>query len=667
VFIVLAISVVLVAGAALLATAAARPGSAISFVLGAYLVAWTELIAVALGLSLFDAVRSSTLVVGFAGAFVAALVLWYVSGTPAPPSFRPGLHSVRTALRDPPLAILGLLAAIVFVYAAALGILTAQNEWDALTYHLARAAFWAQQGRVGYIPNSIDVRLNGNPPNAEIGQLAALVLGGNERLVWMPQLGAALAATLAVAGIGRRIAFTVRESLFGAFVFATLPLIALQLSSALNDLVVAGFFTIGVYFGLGVGRRSAAAAALAVALGFGTKISAPLLLVIFVLALVAARRRPVLHILGIAVVGTLAGGIWYVVNLVNTGSLDGDLAQGAGQVADRGVVPIAWRAFRLMLDMFEVPGASGGNGLLYVACAVGFLVAGVVARLRRTGHPRALLIAAVTVVAVPTLVVLLARGLTDGWHRFWPLVGRGDIAETVPAFSTPTLSDSAVTWYGPLGVSLLVAGIVAAVCANGIHRRTRIVFASAPIVFIAVIAVGLTYDPWRGRFFVFSIALAASTWGSIYRIRGFTWAVAGLAATTAVLVLVQSNQKPPGVRLLDGPASRSVFGDARWSVQTRLRTTDGTRLTIRFVEDHVSPHVTMGLAVGGDDYVFPYFQGSLTRTIRMLPPGTAATPELDWIVEAPGREVPRCSASWRTEYKTSTGFAVLRRVSGDGC
>ncbi len=44
------------------------------------------------------------------------------------------------------------------------------------------------------------MRLNGNPPNAEIGQLAALVLGGNERLVWLPQLTAALATSLAVFG-----------------------------------------------------------------------------------------------------------------------------------------------------------------------------------------------------------------------------------------------------------------------------------------------------------------------------------------------------------------------------------------------------------------------------------------------------------------------------------
>jgi hypothetical protein len=664
---VLLVSLVLVALTACLLTAAGRPSTAVSFVLGAYLVAWAELVAIVFGLSLFGAVGVPGLLAAIIAALGGALVLWHRLGAPRPPPFRPGLLSVATAIRDPPLAILGALAAVVFVYAAVLGILTPQNEWDALTYHLARAALWAHQGHVGYIPDAIDTRLNGNPPNAEIGQLAALVLGGNERLVWIPQLTAAFATALAVFGIGRRTNWTVRESLFGALVFATLPVIVLQLSSALNDLVVAAFFTVAVYFGLGVGRRTGAAAALALALGFGTKLSAPLLLAIFVLVVVAARRRPLLETGAIVGAGVAAGSFWYVVNLVNTGSLDGHLAREANQVAGRGPVLVTWRAFRLTLNAFELPGASGANVYLYAACAAGFLVAAGIAYRRRASATRALVIASVLIAAVPVLVLVAAHALTAGWHSLWQLAGRSDIADSVPSYSRPAVSESATTWFGPVGVSLVLIGLSLVMWRQATNRLVRIALAASPIVFLIVVAFGLTYDPWRGRFFVFPVALAAATWGAVYRIRALAWTVAGLAVTTAVLVVVQSHGKPPGVRLLDGDASPSVFGKPRWSVETWLRTSDGTRETIRYVQNHVPPQATIGLALRGDDYVFPYFGSSLDRTIRLLRPGMQATRQLGWIVEAPGREVPRCESSWRTVLTTGGGFTVLRRLSTDRC
>ena len=663
----LLLSLVLVALTACLLTTVARPHSAVSFVLGAYLVAWAELVVIVFGLSLFDAVGVAGLLTAIAGAFGLALAVWYLRGTPRPPPLGPGLRSAALALRDPPLAILGALALVVFLYAAVMGTLTAQNEWDALTYHLARAALWAQQGNVGYIPDTIDGRLNGNPPNAEIGQLAALVLGGNERLVWLPQLSAAFATALAVFGIGRRINWTVRESLFGALVFATLPLIVLQLSSALNDLVVAAFFTVAVYFGLGVGRRTGVAAALALALGFGTKISAPLLLAIFVLVVIAARRRSLLANAAIIGAGVAAGSIWYIVNLLNTGSLDGHLAEEANQVPGRGPVDVTWRAFRLTLNAFELPGASGGNVYLYAACAAGFLAAGIAAYRRREGTARALIAASALIVAVPVLVLVAAQALTAGWHSWWQLVGHDATADSVPAYERPTISDSAVTWFGPIGASLVLLGLLLVVRTRAPNRIVRIALAAAPVIFIAVVAFGLTYDPWRGRFFVFPVALAAATWGAVYRVRALAWAVSGLAVTTAVLVLTQSYGKPPGVRLLGGHASQSVFGQPRWGVETRLRTSDGTRETIRYVQDHVPPGATIGLALRGDDYLFPYFGSSLDRSIRLLPPGAQAAQRLEWIVQAPGREVPRCESSWRAVLTTGTGFTVLRRSATDRC
>jgi hypothetical protein len=662
---VLLASLVLVAGTACLLSAAARPRSAVSFVLGAFLAAWAELVAVVLGLSLFDAVSVAGLLISFTGAQVAAILLWYLLGMPRPAPLRPGLWAAAKALRDPPLAILAVVAAAAIVYAIVLGTATPQNEWDALSYHLARAALWAQQGFVGYIPDAYDVRINGNPPDAEIGLLAALLLGGDERFTWIPQLTAALATGSAVFGIGRRMDWDVRSSLFGALVFLSLPLIILQMSSALNDLVVAAFFAVAVYFALGNGQRSGLVAALALALGIGTKLSAPLLLAVFAVVVLLARRDSIRRTIAITAGGVAGGSLWYLINLVQTGTWDGGLAQETGQNPDHSPGAVAWRAVRLTLDSLELPGTDGNGGYLYPICAAVMAAAGLALFARSERRP--LLRGAVLVLAIPSAVVLSAALLTGGWHVWWRLVGRPENVSALPPFEPLTLSDSTATWFGPAGVSFVVVGLVCAVRSRGEQRVGRIALAASPVVFIIIMAAGLGYDPWRGRFFIFPVALAAATWGAIYQMRAFAWGAAGLVVATTLLVLTHSFGKPPGVRLLAASVSPSVFGAPRWKVESWMRTDDGTAEALRYVEEHVPARSVIGLALRVDDFTFPYFGRSLNRTIVLLPRGRRAGPNLEWIVRAPGRSVPRCESSWRIVLTTAEGFAVIRRINADRC
>ena len=82
---------------------------------------------------------------------------------------RASSRALREATRDPIVFVLGLAVLAGLVYAAVLALFTPPNDWDALTYHLARAAFWIQQHGIGYVPDSDVLRINVNPPNAEIG------------------------------------------------------------------------------------------------------------------------------------------------------------------------------------------------------------------------------------------------------------------------------------------------------------------------------------------------------------------------------------------------------------------------------------------------------------------------------------------------------------------
>jgi hypothetical protein len=191
--------------AAGLAACCLRLRSPLDFALAMYVLAWTWLVAVALVLSPAELLTRGGLSAGIAAGLVVAVGVWVLRGRPAPPPLRPALDAVRLALRRPAVAVLAVAVALGAAYTVVLALLTPVNEGDALAYHLARAAFWHQEHGLGYVAGTVDLRLDANPPNAEIGQLATMLLAGNDRYVALPQLAAFGALVLCVAGLARRL------------------------------------------------------------------------------------------------------------------------------------------------------------------------------------------------------------------------------------------------------------------------------------------------------------------------------------------------------------------------------------------------------------------------------------------------------------------------------
>jgi len=641
--------------------------SPVSFLLGSYVVVWAEVVALAFALSIFHAFGRTGLLIGSAATFAVATAAWILRGRPLPPTFRPALRRLRAELADPALAILAATVVLVIAWAVVLGVTTPQNEWDSLTYHLTRAALWVQQGAVSYVPDVYDIRINGNPPNAEIGVAWTMLLGENDRFVWLPGLAAVLALLLGIFGIARRAGLSPPEALFGALIFACLPLVVLHASTALNDLVVASFFVAATFFGLGRSKSSAVGAGLSLGLGFGTKISAPLLLPIYLVVVLVARRRRVAEQVGIAALGVALGGVWYALNRAHTGALDGGMAAATGQIPGRQPSLIVTRAYRLLQNMVEAPGWSPFSGL-FLACTVVLAIAAAVAYLQGR-RPASLTFAAAAVIVYATPYLLMAEGHMIGltWRAALAVAGRDAPAGNLTSFTLRTDSDSATAWYGPIGALLVYGGIVLAVRTAGRRRPLRLALALAPLLFLVVIAVGLNYDPWRGRFFLFPVALAAATWGLAHRYRALTWAGVGLTIVTVMLVLVGSKTKPLAFRQLKVDATASVFGKPRWRVQTWIRDTDGTAAVVRYFENHVAANASVALSLRPDDYSYPYFGEQLRRTIQFLPLGAPVPANVDWIVEAPGHDVPRCAGAWATTLETESGFHVLRRTAADTC
>ena len=250
----------------------------------------------------------------------AAVLAWLVAGRPLPPSPRPAFDAVRGVLRDRLLGALALVVAVAFAYSLALAFLTPINDGDALAYHLARAAFWQQAGGIGYIDGAIDSRLNGNPPNAEIGMLFTMLLAGSDRFVAIPQIAAYVALVACVIGLARQTGRDAGEAMFGGLLFGSLPVVILQASTALNDLVVAAFLATATYFGLRPGRSALVVFALALGLALGTKLTALIAIPIVLAAICVGRaRKDWLSIGGAALVGMALGSLWYVVNQLESG------------------------------------------------------------------------------------------------------------------------------------------------------------------------------------------------------------------------------------------------------------------------------------------------------------------------------------------------------------
>ena len=210
----------------------------VEFVLAAYVLGWTWLVALALVLSPVAA-RHTRLGAGRhrrrPGRLRCSCGKHGRARHRRP--FAPTLAVLLQALRAPIVLVLAVGIALGAAYSLALALFIPANDGDALAYHLARAAFWKQEHQLGYVANSVDLRLDVNPPNAEIGQLATMALARTDRFVALPQLGAYAVLVLCVAALARRIGLDAREAVFGALVFASLPIVLVQASSALNDLV----------------------------------------------------------------------------------------------------------------------------------------------------------------------------------------------------------------------------------------------------------------------------------------------------------------------------------------------------------------------------------------------------------------------------------------------
>ncbi len=544
------------------------------------------------------------------------------------------MEAMREALRDPLVAILAVALLGAFGYVAALIIGTAPNDYDVLWYHLARAAFWKQQHAVAYIPHANDARLNGFPPNAEIADSFSMILGNTERFTGFVQLSSLVAMTIAIGGIARKIGLSVRQAAFGALLFTATPVVILQSSTSLNDLVFSSFLAIAAYFLFTWSRVSLALVALAVGLAIGTKITA--LLGLAVLALLGAflyprRRWPTL--VGVGLAGILLGFPWYVLNLVKTQHFDGKLAnpENAAKVTQGNTYSpagVVAHFMRLVIDAVDPSGAVGRDRFLYLVAAGVVLALAVRAR-RRLGNVG--VAAAVGLTALPLAFRAIDHGFLHAYQKLWVSAGKDTLA-FLGSDKHLTAASPFQSWYGPAGILLVLAGFW--FVGVGLRRRAlprvTLLLALAPVIWLVLQAVTTFYSIWDGRYTMFAVALGAAVWGLVQPIRPLAWAATAIAVTAMALALVHYDEKPSGVNVLGGPAPTSVWDKSRAQVLARWLHPGETEV-VAYLEKHAKKGQTIWLLIARKDVSYPYFGTHLDRHVTFLP-----DPE-PWIVVAPGK------------------------------
>jgi Glycosyltransferase family 87 len=650
----------------LVATACGIPGL-VGRMLGTFTAGFGWLVVLSLALSAPGWLARWPLCLGIGLGLVLAALAWHRAGRPplSPPGTRDAL---RCLVGDPIVGVLLGAVALELAYALVFSVVIPQSDWDALVYHLPRAAEWAQQGGIGWIAGAVDPRLNGFPVHAELVVADTMLLAGSDRYVGLVQLLSLVATVVAVHGIGRRLGLGLRQAAFGALVFATFTVVALQATSALNDLVLAAPLAAAVYLALGSTTGELALSGVAVGLAFGVKLTAalaaPLALLVVLLGTARPRRVPVVAAWA---GGAIAGSYWYVVARVHTGSFDGGVAAFQNQTPDRSVVPTLARAASFLLAFFDAPGVARADRWLFPLAGAVLAAAALVAA-RRHRPARGLVVAAVLVAGAPLAVYALHRILSRGFSDTVDALGRPAEAARLDR-GISSLADTMGSWYGLAFLLLAIATPVLVIRAirTGAVARAAVPAAFAPLLFVPLLAVAVVDDELRGRFFVLPVALASATFGVALSHRWLAWSAATLAVLTALLSFVHFDDRPAGIRLLAARTQPSLWRAPRWEAlgAHHRRGRDDPR-AFRALEERVPADAVLAYAVGADEYVYPAFDGRLRRRVVLVPLDGRVPSEATWTMVGPGGSAQGCAGAWERIARPAPRWRLSRRIAADG-
>lgn len=127
-------------------------------------------------------------------------------------------------------------------------LLAPPNNYDSMSYHMARVAHWIQNQNVAYFPTSIARQLYHNPM-AEYLIVQLQLLSGGDWLANSVQFGAMLGALSLVSLLVKKIGLDSKGQFLAVVLVFAIPSGLFQSTSTQNDYVAAFFLLSTIYFG----------------------------------------------------------------------------------------------------------------------------------------------------------------------------------------------------------------------------------------------------------------------------------------------------------------------------------------------------------------------------------------------------------------------------------
>jgi 4-amino-4-deoxy-L-arabinose transferase-like glycosyltransferase len=557
-----------------------------------------------------------------------------------------------------------LVTASVGVLNLALVVSAAPHNFDSMTHHLARMAYYLQQNSLDYYPANYWAQVAKMKNSTILFLYSYLMSGRNENLTQLVQFISYWVAVCSVYGIARRIGNSKTHSLFAALVSALLVEWLLESSTTQDDMIVTAYFGSAIYFlfayrGTGL-KKYLALAALAVGLSFGTSAKASLSMPpLFLVGCYSLFSRETFRN-GLKQLAYLAAALCLAVSL---------FALPAGYIEN-------YRNFGNPLG--PDVGSEQMKDITFTGKPIDYIAENGTKNLLRFGFQFLALdgLPPVGIVqGAQEIVMAVPRYIVDGLG----IDLESSKAVLVPfQYKKAAIFFSNEDWssWGVFGFSLI--WLVVFLSAIGVFRAGDMrVLSYATILFTLAVAYTLPYEPHYTRYFVTCAVFAVPTVGAVLRskrkfIRAYLLLVV-LAGCISALSAVVLRPARPLVAMKDlsenCPVIRqfeflpvSVFEMDRVAQMTTNAW--GLYPPIRAFDGLVPEDATVAVFLPGGKYEYPLFGEHLTRRIVPINPfvgGFKAIPEnSDYLLYAEG--FPAASPD---DVDLGEGWH-LRQLSGDG-
>jgi len=524
-------------------------------------------------------------------------------------------------------AVLGFLNGVVVLFCT-------PHQWDSLCYHIARVAYYLQNGSLSSYPANYWAQTMHPKISSVLQAWFFLVSDRNENWFQMLQFLSYWVAMLAIYGLCRRLFNRRLVSLFIALVFGLLVEVLLQATTPNNDLFLTALITCILLSLIEFRKRgewqTLFPGAIAFGLAAGTKASfamaTPSIAVIagwvFIPKLIGMRRgsfrqdpslvtrhRFSYRAAQVAVLALVAGAL-----VLPSGYLDNLKTYGH---------PLGSEKVREH-HTFK------GNSFRYVAGSAS-------RNILRFGMDSLALEAPFPFPQVSQLHDALRRIPQAVITRFGIDLKQSHDSLWRFTYGKDCTAHEDISYWGVVGFAL-VFPLFASLFFRGRRGLLLLPFGVAAALFVFCQAWAGPYDPWRGRYFIqlapFALPVLVFSWDARWRItKGYVTVILAFASFSSVCAVVLRPSRPLVSITCNGYKTEAVFTKTREEQMTA--SLGGLSNILRF-EELVPASAVVGVRFPSNKNEYALFGKGLTRTIIPFPREfTGAHPftgSLDYVV-----------------------------------